>query len=254
MSPPERPKMVTAQPSFPRRGRTPSWHALAAVGLLVALAGCKTTNNTSAEIVGAVPDDYRRNHPIAINELIDTMDVPVGINSGKLPAGFSANIQGFAQKFLASGSQTIAIVAPSGSANETPATYISYQIRDVLVASGVPRKAIDMRVYKAASGENGAPVRIAFARIAAQTAGCGPWPDQLGNNAENRNYHNFGCATQQNMAAIVANPLDLLYPRGMTPPDAARRAAVLQKYEQGQVYQSDYSREPAGQIAEGVGQ
>ena len=245
--------MVTAPLHLSRRGPAPSGRLLAAAVLLVALAGCKTTSS-NVEIVGSVPDDYRRTHPIAIDESIDTMDVPVGLNTGRMPDAFKANIQAFAGKFLDSGAAVIAIVAPSGSPNETPATYASYQIRDVLTASGVPPKAVDMRVYKAGSGENAAPVRIAFARIAAKSAPCGPWPDQATNNGDNRNYHNFGCATQQNLAAVVANPLDLLYPRGMTPPDAARRATVLQKYEAGEVYQSDYSRESAATIAEGVGQ
>ena len=234
------------------RGRRIGWPVVVAGGLMLALAGCKTANNN--EIVGSVPDDYRRTHPIAIDESIETMDVPVGLNSGRLPAAFKANIEGFAQKFIASGSAAIAIVAPSGSANETPATYASYEIRDALVASGVGPKAIEMRVYKAQSGENSAPVRIAFARIAARTAPCGPWPDQVANSSGNRNYYNFGCATQQNTAAMVANPLDLLYPRGMTPPDAARRAAVLEKYRKGEVYQTDYGRENAQAVAQGVGQ
>lgn len=245
--------MVTAPLHLSRRGGAPSWRVLAAIGLIAALAGCKTTNS-NVEIVGSVPDDYRRTHPIAVDESLETMDVPVGLNTGRMPDGFKANVQAFAQKFLESGSAVIAIVAPSGSANETPATYVSYQIRDVLTASGVPPKAVDMRVYKAGSGENAAPVRLAFARIAAKSAPCGPWPDQSADNGDNRNYHNFGCATQQNLAAIVANPLDLLYPRGMTPPDAARRATVLQKYEAGEPYQSNYSREPATTVAQGVGQ
>ena len=249
--------MVTAPlhlyPGRDRRAGSFGWPLLLAGGLMLALAGCKTANSNTG-IVGSVPDDYRRTHPIAIDESIETMDVPVGLNSGRLPEAFKANVQGFAQKFLDAGGTTIAIVAPSGSPNETPATYASYEIRDVLVASGVDAKAVDMRVYQAKSGENSAPVRIAFARIAAKTAPCGPWPDQVANSADNRNYYNFGCATQQNTAAIVANPLDLLYPRGMTPPDAQRRAAVLEKYRKGEPYQTDYSLESGGTGAQGVGQ
>src|SRR5438270_143079 len=70
-------------------------------------------------------------------------------------------------------------------------------------------------------------VRLAYSKIGAHTAECGPWPDQTARNPENRHYANYGCATQQNLAAMVANPLDLLYPRAMTPPDAVRRTAVI---------------------------
>ncbi len=222
-----------------------------AAGMLLALSGCKTTEEPI--IVGSIPDDYRTNHPIAIDESVVTMDVPVGVNSARLPKGVKGNVNGFAQKFVASGADLIAIVTPSGSPNQDAAAYASYEVRDVLVASGVNPRSIDFRSYRAQSGENTAPVRIAYAAVTAQAAPCGPWPDQASRNGENRHYANYGCATQGNLAAIVSNPLDLLYPRGMTPADASRRANVLEKYRTGEPYTSDYSRETAGTIAQGVG-
>ncbi len=71
-------------------------------------------------------------------------------------------------------------------------------------------------------------------RLAAQTAACGPWTDNVARNYQNNHYAAFGCATQQNLAAVVSNPLDLLYPRMMTPPNAARRSGVLDAYQNGQ--------------------
>ena len=232
-----------------RRARTRRFAV--AAGMFLALAGCKTTEEPI--IVGSVPDDYRTNHPIAINESVETMDIPVGINSAHLPKGVKGNVNGFAQKFVASGADLIAIVTPSGSPNQDAATYASYEIRDVLVASGIRPGSIDFRTYRAQSGENTAPVRLAYAAVTAKAAPCGPWPDQSARNGENRHYYNYGCATQGNLAAIVSNPLDLLYPRGMTPADASRRATVLEKYRAGEPYTSDYSGEGAGTVAEGVG-
>jgi len=226
--------------------------SLAVVGLAVAVAGCTTIQ--TPVIVGSVPEDYRTTHPIAIDESIETLDVPVGLNTGRMSIGERANVQGLAQRFLASGSSVLAIVSPKGSPNQNVAAAISFEIQDVLVASGVSPRAIDMRIYRAGAGENTAPVRIAFARVSAKTAPCGPWPDQVADTSQNRHYFNYGCATQQNMAAIVANPLDLLYPRGMTPADAARRAVVLQNYRNGAPYQSDYSKQVGSAvIAQGVG-
>lgn len=224
---------------------------LVAAGLFAALAGCKTVEEPI--IVGSVPDDYRTNHPIAIDEAVQTMDIPVGINSARLTDAVKENITGFVQKYRASGADLIAIVTPTGSPNQDAATYAGYQVQDALEADGVDRRSIDFRVYRAQSGENTAPIRLAYAGVAAQTAPCGPWTDQVADTGENRHYANYGCATQQNLAAIVANPLDLLYPRGMTPADAARRATVLDKYRAGEPYTSDYSRETSGSVAQGVG-
>ena len=58
---------------------------------------------------------------------------------------------------------------------------------------------------------------------------------------------------------MVANPLDLLYPRAMPPADAARRTGVIGNYEgaAGSASpthtQSDYSKEPSAAVAQGVG-
>jgi pilus assembly protein CpaD len=145
------------------------------------------------------------------------------------------------------------VVVPRGSPNERVAKAVGYQVADTLVAAGVRRSAIDFRSYTAGPGENAAPVRIAYAAITAKAAPCGPWTDQSARTGENRHYGAYGCAAQNNLAAIVSNPLDLLYPRGTTPPDAERRSTVLDNYRNGDPTQGDYSREAGGAVAQGVG-
>ncbi|MBZ9938516.1 CpaD family pilus assembly protein [Mesorhizobium sp. BR1-1-16] len=208
---------------------------LAALVLVSALAGCA---NTTYDVTGAVlgPDDYRYRHPILIDQQLATLDVPVGIEVPKLAPRMVGNITGFAQKYRASGAGTMAIIVPSNSPDTSRAQSIARQTADALVAAGVPRRQIDVRTYPAGAEEVGAPVRLAFARIGAHVDGCGQWPmedQKMWMKTENRSYYNFGCATQQNLAATTANPLDLLYPRGMTPADATRRMAVLGNYQQG---------------------
>ena len=100
---------------------------------------------------------------------------------------------------------------------------------------GVPSRAISYRSYPAAPTEANAAIRIAFARNGATTAACGPWQDQVAQTGENRLYGAFGCASQQNLAAMVSNPLDLAYPRASTPPSGDRRNTVVKKYENGDV-------------------
>ena len=50
---------------------------------------------------------------------------------------------------------------------------------------------------------------------------------------------NFGCSVQHNIAAMVADPRDLLGPGPMGPVDTARRATVMDHYEKGEVTQAD---------------
>jgi len=235
-----------------RRARLASPALLIAGGLIAALAGC--TSSTEQQITtGGIPDDYRHTHPIAVEEMLESMDVPVGQDTARLPTGVADTVAGFGQTFAASGASLIAVVAPSGSPNQVAAAGAAVEVEQVLRRSGVNPRAIQYRVYRAGPEERNAPVHIAYNRIAAHTAPCGPWPDQVAESSQNRDYVAFGCATQQNLAAMVASPLDLIYPRGLTPADAQRRAAVLDKYRKGQAFGADLSQETGGTVATGVG-
>jgi pilus assembly protein CpaD len=228
---------------------------LAILLLATGLAGCVgPTYDKTGAILG--PDDYRYTHPILIGQQLATMDIPVGPDVPKLAPRMVGNITGFAQKYRSSGGSTMAVVVPQHSPNARVAKGIAKQATDALVAAGVPRRQIEMRSYPAGSEETEAPVRLAFARVGAHVDGCGQWPaeDQaFWMQTENRGYYNFGCATQQNLAASVANPLDLLYPRGMTPPDATRRATALGNYEKGQSPSGKYDGLDNTDLVSGIG-
>jgi pilus assembly protein CpaD len=240
--------LTTIAPRRAGAGRRISLIGVAA--LAATLAGCAPPN--PADLTGSVPDDYRVAHPIAISEKLDTMDIPVGVDMARLPDSFKQTIAGFAQRFIASGSGLMAIVSPVDSPNEVAAATISHEVRDILIASGVAPGEINFRGYKAGPEETGAPVRLAFNRMTAHTEPCGPWTDDVHKSSSNRNYKNFGCATQQNLAAMVDNPLDLLYPRGIMPSDAARRTLVLKKYRDGADYRGSDTLQ-GGSVAQGVG-
>jgi pilus assembly protein CpaD len=228
------------------------WRLAAVAAVLVCAAGLAGCNWSRHEIVGAVPDDYRTRHPIVLDEDIAVLDIPIGPGGSRLAPDSYANVMAFGDRFRRSGSPVIAVVTPRGSPNEQAARRSAGEIQAALASSGIPAQAISVRSYAATSRDTTAPIRLAYSRVVARTDQCGQWPDQLTNNSENRNYHNFGCATQQNLAAIVENPLDLVYPRDSAPPDAGRRGTVLENYRQGTATQSDYGRESGGQIS-GVG-
>ncbi len=241
--------MTTLRSSAGARGRRRGFASvLAAGGLLAALAGCAQTVDPISTASTTAADDYRLNHPITIAEQVATLDVPVSVDTKLLTEGERANIAFFAQSFMASGTAVIAVVAPSGSPNQVAAASLAVEVEDTLRKNGVSPRSISYRVYKAGADERVAPVRLAFNHIAATTAPCGPWSDDITKSSANLHYGAFGCASQQNLAAMVDSPLDLLYPRGMAPADAARRADVLQKYRSGGKFTGE-TTEPGGSIA-----
>lgn len=79
---------------------------------------------------------------------------------------------------------------------------------------------------------------------------CGQWPKDLGVDWNNRNYANFGCATENNLAAMVEDPRDLHAPRTMTPRDSNRRDEVFERYRRGEETAARTRTDDAGMIGE----
>ncbi len=210
--------------SGPRMGRSVAVIIVAAA----LLAGCANVHNIE---VGSVPDDYRTRHPIIISEKAEVVDIPVASTDSRMNYGTTSIVRGFARQYRQNASGTLLVMTPVGSPNTGAASHVADQIRKVLVEEGVPRRNIQVTSYQAASENDAAPVRLSFQAIAASTGPCGRWPEDLVlNTNENKQYENFGCATQNNLAAQIANPADLVAPRGMTPIDAQRRDNVISDY------------------------
>ena len=194
------------------------------------LQGCARDPLTT----NAIPDDYRTRHPITLSEAEHSLDIPVSAGDSRLTTAMADNIRGFAQNYASMSTGVINIQMPSGSANSASAARMAKQIRTTLSGAGVaPGKIMETR-YAASPNGDSAPIRLSYVAITAMTGQCGQWPeDLLDNTFANKNWYNFGCASQSNLAAQVANPMDLVGPRGMSPIDAERRAVVIDTYRNG---------------------
>jgi pilus assembly protein CpaD len=214
-------------------GRAPvAARLVLAAAALALLSGCAFQKRDSV-VVGAVPDDYRTNHPIIIAEKEETLDLPVGASDRGATASQRASLEGFLVGYDRSAAPVLNIIAPSGSANSVAAADAARDFANVARKNGVPGSRIMMASYQAAPEEVTAPVRVSFAAMRAQTGKCGRWPKDILETSENKHYANFGCSYQNNIAAQVANPEDLLGPRKPTPIDAENRGAVIGEYQRG---------------------
>lgn len=204
--------------------------AFAMAGLIAVASGCANRDGMST---GSLPDDYRTRHPIIVGEQEKTIDIPIATGATKLTLGQSEVIAGFAADYSSHTSGIFRIILPHGSRNAVATTVVSREIRKVLTRYGVPAKKVVVENYDAGNPAEGAPIRLSYFAITASTPACGQWPEDLVvNTYENKNYHNFGCATQNNLAAQIADPNDLLGPRRMTPADATQRGIALERYRE----------------------
>jgi pilus assembly protein CpaD len=203
--------------------------AAAAVSLM---SGCALQKRDSV-VVGAIPDDYRTNHPIIIAEKEEKLDLPVAASARGATASQRATLEGFLASYDRSAAPTLNIIKPSGSGNAVAAGDAAQDFARIAKNSGVPASRIMFSSYQAGPEEVSAPVRVSYVGMKAQTGKCGRWPDDLMNTSENKHYANFGCSYQNNLAAQIANPNDLLGPRKQTPIDAENRGRVIGDYQTG---------------------
>lgn len=202
---------------------------MAVVACSVTLGACESKR----EITGSVTDDYRLRHPITLQQAARTIDIPVGVHSENLTPSSRSAISAYAKDFLHERAAVIQVMVPSGADNESNAGYMAKEVRTELMRNGVKAGQIDLISYGANSATD-APVRLAYPRVQAKTLPCGTHPQDLGQQYDNRSHFDFGCSTQQNLAVMVANPQDLVQPRGWDARDAQRRSKVTENYRIGE--------------------
>lgn len=202
----------------------------ATIVMALSLAACQHTQ------YGSVPEDgYRTRHPIVLKEVPQTLDVPVGLTTSRLTEAQEGQIAGFAREAGERGDGIVDILVPSGSANESAANYLAGKIGHIVNRAGVPRHSVNLRAYTVPDPRAVAPIRLSYAAIRADVHQCGIWPDNIANGpVSHADYWEFGCASQSNLAAMVANPSDLIHPRASTPADQTRRGVVIDKYRLGE--------------------
>jgi pilus assembly protein CpaD len=198
------------------------------------LAGCAKRDSIT---VGSIPDDYRTNHPIVIAEKEEVLDLPVSASDRGMTKQQRETLEGFLSGYDRSAAPVLKIMTPIGAANEAAASYAANDFARVAKRAGIPASRMMITSYNAGSPEVSAPIRVSFTAMKAQTGKCGRWPeDILKENANNKHYANFGCSYQNNLAAQIANPADLLGPRKETTIDAERRGNVIDGYRNAPVF------------------
>src|ERR1700674_3326895 len=191
-----------------RRSAAAALRAALVVGYGLLVCGCQTDQKITA--APDVPTDYRMRHPITITEAGRTLQLFIGANRSALTGQQRAELLAFAQTWKSEATGGVLIDLPTGSVNEHSAADALHEIQSILAASGVPPNSMMVRSYPA-NARTLATVRVTYPKITAQAGPCGVWPEDIGpgfyrDYFENQPPWNLGCATQRNLAAMVANP------------------------------------------------
>jgi pilus assembly protein CpaD len=193
------------------------------------LAGSCAAPTSDGDLLMA---DGLANHPITVEPSYRSIKLPFSATDQGLMPDDAAHFSVFVSEYLSSGNGAISITAPQGSAANAAIGYFGER----LASLGVPRDRILVGTRADGSDDR---VEIGYVAYTAHVEACGDWSTNWADGADNQPPPNFGCSTQHNLAAMVADPRDLVEPRTMEASDATRRAVVTGHYEKGEVTQAD---------------
>lgn len=225
--------------SSPTRTLVSGTRPLLAVVLLAGLLGaCRA--DRAATTGSTYPVDLRTRHPIVLADADRSLDIfPTGI--GHLDPRQRADLEAFLVEYRRYGRGALLIEVPRGvsPALAGPVERTGAAIRRLAAEIGVPAGGARIGDYPVANPGLASPLRLSFQRMQAKVADkCGLWPRDLGVSDlradwSNEPSWNFGCATQANFAAQVADPVDLVRGRPEGRIDSIRRTQDIGRLREG---------------------
>ena len=215
------------------------------LGLAAGLAGCSGFNGIEESQYGV---SYT--HPISVETDVATLNVGVVAGQPGVTPSDKAAVESFAAAYRQRGHGPLTISTPSGSPNAGAATVALSDVRDILSENGIGAGNLAYTPYRASGADKAAPVILSFKRYIAKATSCGDSSQDYALDPSNGLMPNHGCATQNNLAAMIADPADLIGPRDMTPADADRRNTVLEKYRAGESTATVRSDQDSGAVSE----
>jgi pilus assembly protein CpaD len=246
--------MYADVPNVPcrRRGAAIGVRGLLLAGLATALAGCNTF--VSSDPTHGIPLAYQDRHPITVQEGQKSLVLFVGSGRGGLSPTQRAEVMAFAQNWKRDATGGVTIDRPVGGGNDRAASDTVKETLSINGLAGIPRQGIGIRPYHPHPGKS-PTLRLSYPLTVAQAGPCGLWPDDLGpsyerKHFENLQYYNFGCATQRNLAAMVAEPADLVQPRAEGPAYTAKRTFAIDKWRKGEGPATVYPEAGKGAISD----
>ncbi len=198
------------------------------------LSGCSSLWNNAGD-----NPTVAEKHPISVDSQVVTLTLDVDPTTSDLSKIDQARLKAFALTYMQNGHGPMTITAPTGGADDRVAQETSSDIRRYLNGVGVPWASMSGASYRAGGSGSDRELVISYTHFVATPSPCGIWDSEVTHVRKNIAHPNFGCADQNNLAAMIADPRDLIEPAASTPPDALQRVRGVETFRSGEVTASE---------------
>ena len=163
-----------------------------------------------------------------------------------------AKIRAFVNDYVQRGHGPLIMSLPKNHGNEELAVKAVAEAREIAWTAGVDYQEIRGSAYEA-GGSSTAPIVMAFTAYDAIAPDC-PQKSMIdfADATSNNDMSTLGCSVRTNMAAMIADPADLLGQRPLDEGDLARRTAQLALYREGQATAAQRSDAESGSVSTAV--
>ena len=199
------------------RGRPRLTHALLAGLIASGIAACDLDRLSDAEAIRLSDPVYR--HPIAVEAHRARVDLASnGHHDGY--AGAYLEATRFIRQYRRDGRGPLTVAYNRHNLRLVDG------VRHIAAQNGVPHNAL--RMVERRDGGHG--VSLSYDGVIAKGPTCGDWSEDTTRHPSLLPMPIFGCASRRNLAHMVAEPTDLLFPQVEAPRGSERRGETYRAY------------------------
>lgn len=228
----------------PMTSRKLIFPALAAISF-----GLVACNSTPAVPVEYIETGLFKRNPIGVQSKVETLEIALDSNATQLSIADRGMLRGFFRAYIDHGHGPLTMILPEGGQNPQLSVQAVAEAREIAFETGVEYEEIsgDAR-YSAAPA-----LVLSFTAYDAIAPDCETFATvDFANVRSSNDLPNLGCSVRRNMAAMIADPADLLGTRPLDPGDTVRRQTTFDLYRSGEQTASERNEGESGTVSEAV--
>lgn len=203
--------------------------ATAAAIASIVLAACEEHRPRLPDYVAVALNDVDARHPIGFADRREVLHIDVPTRARGLSYNQLADMQRFVTRYKGEGVGQLSVSVSRQAHGEAGAAHALAELGRILRESDIAPSRV-VRSKHSDAHRSRSMLRLSYAAPDAIAPECGHWHRDVARDPERLNYPEFGCATQRNLAGMVANARDLQRPQDEQPRSAERRSQTWSKY------------------------
>ncbi len=218
--------------------------------ILLASVGLAACSSSPAVPVEYIDTPVLERFDVGVVERLETLEIVLDPSSNRLSIDQREQVADFVRAYADVGQGPLSMILPQGSGNPQSAIGAVAEAREIAWKNGIEYKEIR---GGASPFEFQPVVTLSFRRFEAVAPECESLGSvDIASTRTNADLPNLGCSVRTNLAAMIADPSDLLGNRELDPGDSARRHITFQAYRQGEQTASQRNDGESGTISDAI--